>query len=76
MNQRRHSHRFAAHLREDGVHARQWVANAESFIDAAVQFAETHPVKDEEASVVVTDCESGKERCFLVNFQTGNIQAC
>ena len=75
MNQSGRPHRFSAHIRNQH-HARQWVTEADSFIDAAVRFAETADVGDEEVSVVVTDCETGRDRCFLVNFGTGDVQSC
>lgn len=71
-----HRHRYSAHLREEGVHARQWVAEAESFIDAAARFAESKEVTDGEVSIVVTDCETGQDRCFLVDFSSGEVKAC
>lgn len=76
MNQQVKRHRYSAHLRDEGVHGRQWVADADSFIDAAVRFAETVHVDDGDVSVVVTDCESGKDRCFLVNMDSGDVKAC
>jgi hypothetical protein len=75
MNQSGKRHRYTAHVR-DHVHGRQWVAEADSFIDAAVRFAETADVGEEEVSIVVTECDSGKDRCFLVNLGTGDVQAC
>jgi hypothetical protein len=74
MNQSRH--RYSAHLRDAGVHARQWVAEADSFVDAAVRFAETADVEDGDMSIVVTECDTGKDRCFVVNLGTGDVQAC
>lgn len=76
MNQSRKRHRYSAHVRDHGVHGRQWVADADSFIDAAVSFAETADIGDGEVSIVVTECESGKDRCFVVNLGTGDVQAC
>ncbi len=69
-------HRYAAHARDAGVHARQWVADADSFIDAAIRFAETADADDGEISIVVTECDTGKDRCFVVNLGTGEVQAC
>ena len=69
-------HRYAAHLRSEGPHARQWIAEADSFIDAAVRFAETAHVDHGELSVEVMDCESGKQRCFVVNLETGDVGSC
>ena len=76
MNHPPRRHRYSAHLREEGTHGRQWVAEADSFIDAAIRFAETRDVADGDVSVVVTDCESGKDRCFLVNLGNGDVKAC
>jgi hypothetical protein len=72
----RSARRYSAHLNAHGAHTRQWVAEADSFIDAAVRFAETADIGEEEVSVVVTECESGKDRCFLVNLGTGEVQSC
>jgi hypothetical protein len=76
MNQTRTSHRYSAHLRAEGAPSRQWVVEADSFIDAAVLFAETTGCHDPEVAVVVTECETGKDRCFMVNLETGEIGAC
>jgi hypothetical protein len=76
MNQSRKRHRFTAHLRDEGVHGRQWVASADSFIDAAIQFAENAALAEGDVSIVVTDTESGKDRCFVVNVGTGDVQSC
>ncbi|RYZ14680.1 MAG: hypothetical protein EON61_02705 [Alphaproteobacteria bacterium] len=76
MNQSAKRHRYSAHVRDEGVHGRQWVAEADSFIDAAVRFAETKDFADGDVSVVVTDCESGKDRCFVVNLGNGDVKAC
>jgi uncharacterized protein DUF5961 len=75
MNQPGQRHRFSAHVR-DQIHARHWVAEADSFIDAAIRFAETADVGEEQVSIVVTECDSGKHRCFLVNLGTGEVQSC
>lgn len=69
-------HRYSVHLAHEGPHSRSWVAEADSFIDAAIRFAETTPVTDGEASIEVTDCETGGHRCFVVNLGTGEIAAC
>jgi hypothetical protein len=76
MNQAGPRHRFSAHLGNEGPHARQWVAEADSFIEAAVQFAETVHVDESEVSIVVTECETGKDRCFLLNLGTGDVRSC
>lgn len=77
MNQPRKAHRYSAHVRDHGVHGRQWVADADSFIDAAVRFAENADMSgDGDVSIVVTDVESGKDRCFVVNLGTGDVAAC
>jgi hypothetical protein len=76
MTQSVKRHRYSAHLRDEGTPGRQWVAEADSFIDAAVRFAETRDIVDGDVSVVVTDCESGKDRCFLVNLGSGDVKAC
>ena len=69
-------HRFTAHVRETGVHSREWVLGADSFIDAAVRFAEQASFEDEIVSIVVTDTQSGVERCFLLDTATNDIGAC
>jgi hypothetical protein len=76
MNRSAKRHRYSVHLRDEGAHGRQWVADADSFIDAAVRFAETRDVEDGDLSIVVTECESGKDRCFMVNFGSGDVKAC
>lgn len=76
MNHPAKRHRYSAHIRDEGVHGRQWVADADSFIDAAVRFVESAHVPDGDVSVVVTDCESGRDRCFVINTGTGDVKAC
>jgi hypothetical protein len=75
MNQPMKRHRYSAHLQDEGSTA-VVVAEADSFIDAAVRFAETRDVEDGDLSVVVTECESGKDRCFVVNLGSGDVKAC
>ncbi len=74
MNQANVRQRYAARMQGD-PHALQWVAEADGFVDAAVRFAE-HAEADGNLSIVVTDCESGKDRCFLVNLETGDVSVC
>ena len=71
-----HRHRFSAHVRNDGAHVRSFLAEADSFIDAAVCFAETLPAPEGEISIVVTDCDTGRERCFSVDLATGEVDSC
>jgi hypothetical protein len=71
-----HRHRFSAHLRDQGAHGRAFIAEADSFIDAATRFAETLHVPEGEVSIVVTDCETGRERCFMLDLATGRVGSC
>lgn len=68
-------HRYAAYPREEGVHAACWVVGADSFVDAAIRFAETRDAEGE-LSIVVADCETGRERCFVINLHDGDVRAC
>jgi len=73
---RKLAHRYAAHVRDEGPGSRQWVAQADSFLDAAVRFAETAQLPEGEVSIVVTECETGKDRCFIIDLSVGEINAC
>lgn len=69
-------HRYAAHQRDVGVHGREWVAEADSHIDAVIRYMEQCALPEGDVSIVVTDTESGKDRCFLVNAGEGKIDGC
>jgi hypothetical protein len=73
MNQQ---HRFWARARDKGVDAHDWVAEADNFIDAALRFAESVQASGGDIPILVTDCETGKERCFVIHLATGEVESC
>ena len=68
--------RFYAHNRDDGRHSGH-VVDGEDFHDAALLFAEQWAAADPaEVSVIVKDCESGEEQCFVVHLDEGDAEPC
>ena len=72
-----HTRRFAVHEADD--RARGHTVEALSFEDAALAFLEAwHPRADEDGDVtlVVTECETGREHCLRVDAGTGETAPC
>lgn len=70
--------RYVAELVTPGVHARAVVEDSETFIDAAIRFAENHAAAgdDDAARILVTDRESGLSRCFTLDFVSRAVRNC
>ncbi len=59
--------RFSAYFRDQGIHTRRLMPDAECFIDAALTLAELSDCGETgNAIIVVTDCETGRERSFQI----------
>lgn len=71
------SKRFYAHDRTAGRHSGHVVSDAEDFHDAAILFAERWAPADpaDGLSVIVKDCDSGEEQCFVVHMDEGQGEA-
>lgn len=72
------SRRFAVHEASED-RARGHAVEAASFEDAALEFLEAwHPQADDHGDVtlVVTDCETGREHCLRVDTGTGETAPC
>ncbi len=70
------AHAFLAHCTGDAcahVHA---LPDAESFLDAAVLFAERWSSGEGEVSVTVTDRETGEQQCFRIDLEAGEVAPC
>lgn len=70
--------RFAVHAAAD-ERARGHTVEAVSFEDAALTFLEAwHPQTDADGDVtlVVTECETGREHCLRVDAGTGETAPC
>lgn len=72
------SRRFYAHDRGVGRGSGHVVEGAGDFHDAAILFAETWAPADPagEVSVIVKDCDSGEEQCFIVHLDEGEADPC
>jgi hypothetical protein len=69
---------FSVHAREVDTHHARLLQEA-SFEAAAVAYAEDFgPLADgaQEISVIVREVQSGHERCFRIDLQTGDASAC
>jgi len=72
------SRRFAVHAASED-RARGHTVEAASFEAAALEFLDAwHPHLDADGDVtlVVTDCESGREHCLRVDSGTGETAPC
>ncbi len=70
--------RFAVHAAHED-RAREHGVQGTSFEDAAVAFVETwHPTVDAEGdvTVIVTDCETGRQHCLRIDVDTGATAPC
>ena len=73
-----HVRRYAVHVAAEGRH-RACTVQAGGFEAAAVAFLEgATPSIDAQGvlTVIVHDCESGRERCFRLDLETGAAGAC
>lgn len=69
--------RFHAHDRATGRGSGHLVPGAEDFHDAALLFAERWAAAEpSEVAVVVKDCDSGEEQCFVVHLDDGDVEPC
>lgn len=68
--------RFSVHARHEDRHRARVVVEP-SFEAAAVAYAEDllHPAEPE-ISLIVRDLDSGHERCFRIDLETGEAAAC
>lgn len=76
MSRSKDSSGYFVHLRDDGPGRARLMAEADSFIDAAVKFAETAHLPHGEVSIVVSERETGRHCCFLIHTDSGQIEAC
>jgi hypothetical protein len=70
--------RFEVHEASED-RARGHAVEALSFEEAAMEFLEAwHPAADDHGDVtlVVTDCETGREHCLRVELETGETAPC
>ena len=68
---------YYAHDRQAHRQGGAMIRDATSFHDAAVAFAERQGAADEgELSVIVKDCETGEEQCFVVHLDNGEAEPC
>jgi hypothetical protein len=66
---------FLARLREADAHG-YCPVSADTFIEAAIGFAELNACDGEAVSVEVVDCATGRTRCFRIDLDTGAVSAC
>ena len=73
------SRRFAVHEASE-PRARSCTVEADGFEDAALAFLELwHPQADsgdEDVTLIVTECETGREHCLRVDPGTGHSAPC
>lgn len=64
-----HAQKFYAHASSEGSGRGHLVAEATSFEDAAIRFAEDRLDAEEEGQVkvIVRDAETGEQHCFCVD---------
>ena len=70
--------RFLAHAKSDPRHSQHLVPGAESFEDAALRFAEhwSPSDNDSEVAIIVTECGSGEQQCFVIDLDAGDASPC
>ena len=78
MNEPQPHRRFYAHDRGAHRQAGSLIGDADTFHDAAIAFAErqVHVDEDGAVSVIVKDCETGEEQCFVVHLDAGEAEPC
>lgn len=70
--------RFAVHAAHEG-RGREHTVEGSSFEDAAFAFIETwhpHADSDNEVTVIVTECETGRQHCLRVDLDSGDAAPC
>jgi hypothetical protein len=69
---------FYAHDRRGHRSEGCLISDADSFHDAAIAYAERAGVADSEGglSVIVRDCASGEEQCFIVHLDDEEARPC
>jgi hypothetical protein len=68
---------FYVHDRNAGRQTGHLVREAEDFHEAAVAFAEDWATEEAgDLSVIVKDCETGEEQCFVVHLGEGEAEPC
>ena len=73
------SPRFVAHARGEPRHSEHLVPEAASFEDAALRFTEhwsPAPDAQGEVSIIVTECSTGEQQCFVVDLDAGEAAPC
>ena len=71
--------RFVAHARGEPRHSEHRVPEAASFEDAALRFTEhwsPAPDAQGEVSIIVTECTTGEQQCFVVDLDAGEAAPC
>ena len=67
--------RFSVHGVEDAP-SRALILEGLSFEDAALHYLEDRHVGDDEVSLLVEDCLTGKRQCFRIDRETGQTRPC
>ncbi|MET0182685.1 MAG: DUF5961 family protein [Caulobacterales bacterium] len=67
---------FAARMRGPAAGGYHLVPGADSFIEAALLYAECANAAEDGIEVEVIDRETGVRRCFALDFATGDIASC
>lgn len=68
--------RFHVHDRRHDRHSGHVVADADDFHEAALAFAERWSDAEPDLSVIVKDCETGEEQCFVVRLDEDEAEPC
>jgi hypothetical protein len=70
------SRRFYVHDCETDRQSGRVVADADDFHEAAIAFAEDSASGAGDLRVMVTDCETGEEQCFVVHVPEHEAEPC
>jgi hypothetical protein len=70
------THRFYAHVRDEGRSHAHLIPGARSLQDAALSFAEHRASDHGELRVIAFDGDTGEERCFCIDLHAGDIEPC
>lgn len=68
--------RFRAHTADDGRCRDHPVPGAETFLEAAVAFAERHSTDNQSPSIIVIDNITGEQQCFHVDLGEDIVSPC